>query len=86
MFGEWTKVFVCLVAAIGYAPQLFAGTLSIPFERVIWPDDPHQIEAYCDIHAVLLKSLERWNAHDMMASWMPLLGSRITWLRHSTAT
>lgn len=37
----------------------------MPFERVIWPDDPDQIEAYCDIRAVLLKSFERWNAHDI---------------------
>jgi hypothetical protein len=32
---------------------------------MIWPDDPQQIEAYCDIHAVMLASLERWNAHNI---------------------
>ncbi len=62
MSGEWAKGFVCLFAAIGYAQQLFAGTSGAPFERVIWPEDPQQIEAYCDIHALLAKSFERWNA------------------------
>jgi hypothetical protein len=60
-----TNIFVFLTVAIGYAPQLFAGTLGVPFEKVIWPDDPHQNEAYCDISVVLLRSLERWNAHDI---------------------
>ena len=55
----WPKSFVYLaVVIIGCAPQLFAGTSGAPFERVIWPDDPHQIEAYCDIRVLLLKSLE----------------------------
>jgi hypothetical protein len=65
MVGEWTKVIACLFAAIGYAHQLFAGTPEIPFERVIWPDDRDEIEAYCDIRALLSKSFERWNAHDI---------------------
>jgi hypothetical protein len=73
MSAGWTKIFVCVAAAIGYAQQLFAGTPYTPFERVIWPDDPDQIEAYCDIRALLLKSFERWNAHDidgfMEAAW-----------------
>ena len=61
----WIKTFLCLAAAIGYAQQLFAGSPVPPFERVIWPDDPDQIEAYSDIRALLLKSFERWNAHDI---------------------
>jgi hypothetical protein len=61
----WTKIVVCLAVTIGYAQQLFAGTPGIPFERVIWPDDPDQIEAYCDLRVLLMKSFERWNAHDI---------------------
>jgi uncharacterized protein (TIGR02246 family) len=74
MRSRWIKAFACLAAAIGYAHQLIAGMPNPPFERVIWPEDPSQIEAYSDIRALLSKSFEKWNAHDIdgfmeVAAW-----------------